>query len=190
MFDEILRKSIDPLLERAAAQLSASGIRSGWLIAGSLVLGIGAAALLAKHGYVFGLAVFAFSRICGLLGSSGPRDGSLQHNAYFGFALDLIVYGLLAFGFALGDPTRALAAAFLMLGLVVLASSTLAFVRGTLVTRNRSAASLAGAMFFAAFALACVDPKLFSILAYAGGLASFTVAGSYIAAALARTGQS
>jgi hypothetical protein len=193
MFDEILRKSIDPVLEKVATQLSGAGIRPGWLIAGSLLLGIGAAALLARHSYIFGLVVFALSRICALLGGGRGRKDH-PASAYFGFSFDLIVYGLLAFGFALGDPSRALASSFLMLALVVLASSTLAFaqisVQRAPVSHNRSAASLTGAIIFAAFTLACLEPNQFSLLAYTGGLASFAAAGSYIATALARADQS
>ena len=85
----------------------------------------------------------------------------------------------LAFAFALAEPDRALAAMFLMLGLVA---------RTAVLAETPAGWPLVGkAELFLAFALACLFPAWFSILAYAVGILCFVAAGSRVAAIVAQT---
>ena len=84
----------------------------------------------------------------------------------------------LAFAFALAEPDRALAAMFLMFGLVArTAADAIAPTDTGLIGKIE---------LFVAFAVACLFPRWFSIVAYAFGILCFVAAGSRVASAAQR----
>lgn len=86
--------------------------------------------------------------------------------------LDLVLTAAVPFAFALAMPERALAAMFLMLGLVARAAAG----------EGREPAQLVGKTeLFIAFALACIFPDRFSIIAYVVGVLCFVAAGRRVA---------
>jgi hypothetical protein len=90
--------------------------------------------------------------------------------------LDLVLGAAIPFAFALAMPERALAAMFLLLGLVVRAGSgSMAGESGELVGKTE---------LFLAFSLACIFPDQFSIIAYVVGVLCFVDAGRRIAQAV------
>jgi hypothetical protein len=83
----------------------------------------------------------------------------------------VLTLGMLAlpFGFALADPSQALAAMFAMFALSVLA------------VLGRGYVSLVTWLAAAAFLLACLFPDRFSLLAYVVGVTAFVAAGQGVA---------
>jgi len=171
MLEALHRSVIAPARER----LDALGIGAGILAALTLSFGIAAAVAVALHAYVPGLALFVLSRAAALIGY--PEVSKLS-------TFDLVVYAALAFGFALAEPERALAASFLMFGLVLLAVSRLAFASKNPPSPRASLAAVA--VVFVAVALACIRPDYFNLVAYIGGLVCFPVAGMFAASAIVR----
>ena len=91
------------------------------------------------------------------------------------------------FAFALAAPSRALAAMFLMLGLVARAAAATAAARlqdsGPILAGLEQASALVGKTeLFVAFAAACVFPNWFSLIAYVVGILCFVAVGSRVAA--------
>jgi hypothetical protein len=172
MLDEPLRKWADPLRDLAVARL---GI--GVLVVFAMMLGIAAAASVAAHLYLLGLALFLSNRIVAIL--AGPQNGVAAISI-----ADLLIYAALAFAFAIADPSRALAACFLLLGIVVLAGCSVLF--GAKPSAAPGASLAIGIVVFVAIALCCIWPERFSLVAYLFGLLCFPLAGTFAAAALAR----
>ncbi len=176
MFDAALGRFVDPALVRARAEVARFGLRGGSLRAIAVLSGLIAAALVAAHLYLVGLLLFALSRLVAVLDAELPAST---------LSFDLIVYAALAFGFAIADPSRALAAAFFMLGAVILAACIGVFGAGP--TPSRSAFFMAGIVAFVAIAAICIRPDWFSLVAYAAGLACFPLAGLLAAARIVRS---
>ena len=164
----------DSVIAPARARLGARGLGTGLLAALALSLGVAAAVAVTLHAYLLGLALFALGRAAALIGYTPALS-----------TFDLAAYGALAFGFALAEPDRALASSFAMFGFVILAVSRLAFARNRPPLPRTSL--IASAIAFVALALACVRPDYFSLVAYAGGLACFLLAGVLAASAVVRT---
>lgn len=165
---------IDPVVARIDARLNEWGLRPGQRIALAVAFGIVAAVVIALHAYWVGLGFFVLSTLAVTLGSARRRPVS---------PFDMIVYAALAFGFAIADPSRALAASFLLLGMIVLAACTIAFAPRH---SSRGAVAATGLMIFLAIASACIRPDWFSLMAYAAGLACFPAAGLIAASSIVR----
>jgi hypothetical protein len=172
MISTFLRNYVDPLRGAAVARLG-----TGALTGLTMTLGIVAAAAVAMHLYLLGLAFFILNRVAAVLA------GVQTHVAAISIP-DLLIYAVLAFAFAIADPTRALAAAFLLLGIVVLAGCAVLF--GAERAASAEASLIAGAIVFAAVCLCCFQPERFSLVAYLFGLLCFPVAGTFAASSIVR----
>ncbi len=140
------------------------------------------------------------NRICDALDGAVARQTVAKPLGQFlDMTLDLIFFAGLPFAFALADPARGLAAVFFVFGILASGASSLAFTvvaeeQGAAVTpRGYTALGyLARLMedseFFVAFAIACVAPQAFSVIAYIVGVLCFMTAGARIAFAVARFG--
>jgi hypothetical protein len=127
-----------------------------WLLPAAAGTGLGAAAVaLALHHHWVGAGLLLAGLLAAGLETAGPT----------------LSLGLLAlpFGFGLADPSRALAAMFLMFALTVLAVLRNGHV--SLVTWLVAAVLLAAAIF----------PNHFSLLAYLLGITCFVSAGQGVA---------
>jgi phosphatidylglycerophosphate synthase len=189
MLDAPLRKLIDPPLARMAAGLIALGVSADALTVAGFVLGLAALPDIATRHYWTGLALIFLSRLFdGLDGAVARRTRSTELGAYLDAALDFILDASVPFAFALADPGRALAALFLLFGFVASGSTFLAFA----ATRRGPAAGPVGlsdaSQTTIAFALACVFPDWFGVVAYVLGVSCFVTAGARVAAAVARLG--
>ncbi|HUB85750.1 MAG TPA: hypothetical protein VL971_08655 [Rhizomicrobium sp.] len=172
MLTNILSKYVDPLRAAAVARLGA-----GPLAGLTMVLGIAAAACIAVHLYLPGLALFVANRIGAVL-------AAVQNNVAAISVPDLLIYAALTFAFAIADPARALAAAFLLLGIVVLAGCAVLFGAGRAASTDASL--MAGVIVFAAICWCCLQPERFSLIAYLFGLLCFPVAGTFAASSIVR----
>ncbi|HWA89572.1 MAG TPA: hypothetical protein VG889_06015 [Rhizomicrobium sp.] len=142
-------------IEAARARVGARALSLG-----GFAVGLAAVPLIALGHFWIALGVLLAGRAIALLGDS---DGGL----------DAVLFASLPFAFALADPSRAVAAAFLLF----------AFVASTATTRRLE--RIDGYVALAGFALACLLPERFGLIAYAMGVACFVVAGLRFAKVLA-----
>lgn len=182
MFDGILRKVIDPAINRAGVRLARMGWRADAMTLAGLGLGA-VSALVIGLGLNGGLALLALmaSRIADGLDGAVARAG---RKTDFGGLLDIVAdfafYGMIPFAFALREAQNALPAAFLLLTFYINGASFLAYAilaeRRGLQTRARGEKSLyftAGIMeggeTIALLGAMCLWPGLFAPLAWAFG---------------------
>lgn len=191
MLDAPLRRLADPPLNLAAKRVAALGIgANAWTLAG-FVLGLAAAASIASGRPLIGLAFLALNRLCdGLDGAVARQTKPTDLGGFLDIALDLIVFAGVPFAFALADPSRALAAIFLVFSFVASGSTVLAY--GLVAARRGLPTETVGLVENSettiAFALACIFPASFSIVAYVLGMLCFVTAGMRVASAVSALG--
>ncbi len=196
MLDPVMRRVIDPPLERAGRWLARSGLSANavtWLGFG---FGLAAMAALAVQLYGLALALILVNRIAdGLDGALARQRGPTDLGGYLDIVLDFLFYSGVVFGFALGRPEDALAAAFLIFSFVGTGSSFLAYAilaakRG-LTTDIRGRKSLyylggltEGSETIALLVAVCLFPEAFPWLATAFGLLCWLTTAGRITAAI------
>ena len=154
------------LFDRLAARFG--GMPAAALSAGAMAGLLAGAAAIAFHHPLAGAPLLLAALVMDGWGQAEARRRKQQVSA--ATPLGMLV---VPFGFGLDDPSRALAAMFLMLGLAVFTSQRALAGR----TGIRWMHWLAGA----AAILACLLPDYFSILAYLVGIACFASAGQGLA---------
>ncbi len=181
MLDTVLRRRLDGPLAPIAAWLAAHKVRSLALTLSAFLCAAVAMLDIGHRAYLLALGLLAVAGIFDALdGAVARREGATVFGAYLESVLSLIATAGIAFAFALAQPDRALAAMFLMLGLVARAGArTTAASTGSVPAIDLVDKSV----LFLAFALACLFPDWFSIIAYLLGVAGFVAAGSRVAAA-------
>ena len=178
MLDSLIRRLSSPLLAGPAQRIASLGIGSDALTTTGFVIGIAALPAITRHAYLLALGLISLSRICDVLGISIARlKGSTRSGIYLERVLELIWTASVPFAFALGQPERALAAMFLMLGLVARAAALSEDTRAPSGVLAMGAGLLGKTEIFVAYALACVFPSWFSVIAYALGSACFVMTG-------------
>lgn len=186
MLDAVLRRRSEALLAPVAERLAAWRIGAWSLTAAAFVASLVAVLDIGRRAYLLGLAMLVLARVFDALdGPVARREGRMV--PLLDLVLGLLAEAAIPFAFALAAPERALAAMFLMLGLVARAAVTVAQVRavGTLGQVLEQAGRLIGkSELFLAYMLACLFPNWFSIIAYVVGILCFVSAGSWVAAAL------
>jgi phosphatidylglycerophosphate synthase len=196
MLDARLRRLIDPPLERLAGPLAAHGLSANAATLIGFACGLAATAAIAFQAYGLGLGLLLLNRLLdGLDGAIARRRGPSDLGGFLDIVLDFIVYSGIPFAFALAAPAaNALPAAFLILSFVGTGSSFLAFAimaakRG-LATELRGRKSLyylggltEGTETIIAFALACLFPAFFPLIAWVFGGLCWLTTGTRIAVA-------
>jgi hypothetical protein len=187
MLDTLIRRYSSPLLAEPARRIVGLGLGAEAFRAAGFVAGIAALPAIGRKAYLLGLVLIALSRFLDLIGGvvarlraqdrSGP---DLEH------VVELVWTASVPFVFALAEPERALAAMFLMLGLVaraaVVGAEPAAKPPNVSSTLDWGARLLGKTEIFVAYALACIFPSWFSVIAYALGIASFVMTGFRVAA--------
>lgn len=163
---------------QAAAQLAARRIVPGAVIAAGFVVALAAMPLIATGHSWSALAAL----LLGLALSAVGRTSASERDRNLSAALDLVVFASVPFAFALADPARALASSFLLFGLIAAGGASL------FANANRSIVTLDAIICVVAFALACLLPGSFSLIAYVLGVFCFVAAGARIALVLTRSG--
>jgi phosphatidylglycerophosphate synthase len=189
VFDAALRRRVDPVLDRIARLAVRAGVRADAITLGGAAIGLAACVAIALRADMMALALLALNRVAdGLDGAVARQTGPTDRGGFLDIVCDFLFYGGFVFAFAVGRPETALAAAFLLVSFIGTASSFLAFAvfaakRG-LTTDVRGAKSLyylggltEGAETIALFALVCIVPAAFPLLAWGfGALCWITVA--------------
>lgn len=180
MFDNRLRKRIDPLIDRIANTLVALGATANWITIGGLAIGLIAAALIASEYYIAGLFVGALSRLCdGLDGAVARLTRKTDFGGLLDIVLDFVFYGAIPLAFVIADPAQnAVAGAVLLLAFYANGGSVLAFAlmlekqnKADEAVRGGKALAfteglMEGTETFLFFALFCLFPAFFPLLAW------------------------
>jgi phosphatidylglycerophosphate synthase len=176
MLDAVLRRTIDPPLDAVAKRLVAFNIGADAIALAAFVAGLAAVAGIAYGHYLAGLGLLALNRLLYGLDGAVARATGARSSAALGVTLDTIVLTGIPLGFALADPSRAIAAAFLICALAGASAARIA-------TAPRDGTDfIENAAVFLAFVCACVLPDRFSIVAYVLGVLAFIAAGARVAA--------
>ncbi len=187
MLDAPFRRLSDPVLTPIATHLARANVSANILTTVGFIAGLGAAAAIATHHDWWGLGLVAANRLAAALdGPLARLTRATDLGAFFETVFGILVAAGVAFAFALADPSRALAAAFLIFALVAAGSASLAFVA---IAARRGVTSIRAGFIestetFLALALACALPGWFSVIAYVLGALCFATAGMRIAEAV------
>jgi phosphatidylglycerophosphate synthase len=179
MLDGRARKIIEPTLSSIAEILKRIGLTPNQVTLAGFVLGLVAAGLIALDWYIAGLLFILVSRLAdGLDGALAKITNSTDFGGYLDIVLDFAFYGAIPLAFIFADPTaNALAGAVLIFSFYVNGASFLAF--STLAEKRSLSTDIRGAksIYFttglaeasetlALFALACLFPRWFAMLAW------------------------
>ncbi len=178
MLDPVLRRWVDPPLDRAGAWLATRGASAHAITLGGLAVGLLAVPLLAGGHYGWALAVILVNRLCDGLDGAVARRGSLSpFGGYLDIVCDMAFYAAVPFGFALASPANALWAALLLASFVCTAAS---FLGRAIMAAQRgetddgahghksffyAAGLIEGSETILAFVLFCLFPAVFPWLA-------------------------
>lgn len=178
MLDPILRRWIDPPLERAGGWLAARSVSANSVTVTGLCVGLTAVPLIASGYYGAALVAIGANRLLdGLDGAVARHTRSSPYGGYLDIFCDMAFYAAIPMGFALARPENAVWAALLLASFVCTCASflgraVLAAGRGEADagTRGRksffhAAGLMEGTETILAFTLFCLLPDLFPWLA-------------------------
>lgn len=172
MLDAPIRRIVASPLESLAEAALRVGIGANALTIFGFTMGLTAALLIAASNFLLGLACLAINRVVDVLdGMVARQTRPTPLGAFLDSTLDIFVYAGLPVGFALAHQQDALAAAFLLMGLMVAVTPGLAerafLGRSGETASVQSSGMLGHTETFIAFALMCIAPRwMFSPLAY------------------------
>ncbi len=191
-----MRRVIDPPLEHAGRWLSRSGLSANAVTWLGFSIGLMAIAALAVQLYIPALVLILANRIAdGLDGAVARHRGPTDLGGYLDIVLDFLFYCGVIFGFALGRPEDALAAAFLIFAFVGTGTSFLAYAilaaKRDLTTEIRGRKSLyylggltEGSETIALLVAICLFPEAFPWLAIVFGILCWLTTAGRITAAI------
>ena len=196
MFDPMMRRLIDPPLDFVGRRLAAAGVRPNTVTWIGFGIGVGAMAAMAYQQYWLALALILANRAAdGLDGAVARYGGITDLGGFLDIVLDFIFYSGVVFGFAVGRPDLALAAAFLIFSFVGTGTAFLAYAimaaKRDISTDLRGRKSLfyvggltEGTETIALFVAICLLPQWFVWLAYGYGTLCWLTTGARIVAGM------
>ena len=178
MLDGLVRRLIDPPLDRAGSALAARGVPADLLTALGLALGLGAAAAIVLRADAVALLLLLASRVLdGLDGATARASRRTDRGGFIDIVFDFAFYGAIPLAFCLRDPAaNGIAAAVLLFAFYVNGASFLAFAavaaRRGLESRVRGVKSIyftaglaEGTETILVFAAMVLVPRWFPLLA-------------------------
>ena len=193
LLDGVMRKIIDPPLNRAGRSLAQFGVRADGITLAGLLMGLTAAIFIANHYFEFGLAFILGSRLAdGLDGAVARATAKTDLGGFFDIVADFFFYGAIPVAFALESPlANAVPACVLLLSFYVNGATFLGYA--ILAEKHKLATSARGEknLYFAEgllegtetmgfFIALCIWPDLFSLLAYLFAAATFYTAAARV----------
>ena len=174
MLGRLLLQPFKKAVLGAASWLDAHHVGPGLLTLLSCGLLLGAAVAVAGGHYGVAAVAVLVAGCLELLGDAAGRDAKWDTDV-FGF----VGVGTVVLAFALADPSRALAVAFLLLalGAACVAAQTTRGLDAREDALSRVATLADRPEIYAALLLACLLPERFSIIAYVFGFACFVAVG-------------
>jgi len=128
MLDSYFRPLIDPPLNRTAKTIARRRISANTVTLVGFAIGLLAMAAIVLEWYGIGLLLIALNRLLdGLDGAVARQTKPSDLGGYLDIVADFIFYSGVVFAFALADPERALAAAFLIFSYIGTGVSFLAY---------------------------------------------------------------
>ncbi|MCF8208086.1 MAG: CDP-alcohol phosphatidyltransferase family protein [Rhodoferax sp.] len=188
MFDRALNAALQRPLTRMASGLLVCGLRANQITWIGFVLGLTAIPLIALGQPLWALLSIALNRLAdGLDGAMARLTRPTDLGAFLDISLDFLFYASIPLAFVLADPAHnglpgaVLIYSFIGTGSTFLAFAVLATKRGTTSTafRHKGFYYLGGLTesteTIAVFALMCLAPGWFAVLAYGfAGLCALT----------------
>lgn len=190
MLDGLLRKAIDPVVNRWGRKVAGIGLSANEVTLIGLALGLGAAVLIAvgAPGWLALIPLLAGRVADGLDGAVARATTPSDFGGFLDIACDFLFYGAIPLAFALRDPdANGVAGAFLLCsfyvnGATFLGFAVLAAKRG-MQTRARgekslyfTAGLLEGSETIALFTAFCLWPAGFVPMAWGFGVLCFITA--------------
>ncbi|MBK5923891.1 phosphatidylglycerophosphate synthase [Rhodovulum sulfidophilum] len=189
MLDGVMRRLIDPPLDRLGIRLAARGVTADAVTLAGLGAGLLAAAMVALGAPGLALVPLLAGRLAdGLDGAVARAGRKTDFGGYLDIVADFLVYGAVPLGFVLMDPVaNGAAGAFLLTSFYVNGATFLGFAilaeRRKMETRARGTKSLyftggllEGTETIAFFVAICLWPGLFAPLAWGFGALCFVTA--------------
>jgi phosphatidylglycerophosphate synthase len=189
MLDPLLRRLIDPPLERAGAWLAGRGLTANQATLAGLAIGLTTVPLLAGGLYTAALLVVLLNRLLDGLDGAIARQGELTpFGGYLDIVCDIAFYAAVPLGFALAAPGNAVWAAVLLASFMCTGASFLG--RAIMAAQQQeddggargrksffhSAGLIEGSETVLAFVLFCLFPASFPWLAAMFALLCFWTA--------------
>lgn len=178
MFDPVLRRLIDPPLNRAGAWLAGRGVPANGASLAGLAVGLLAVPTLAYGRYDLALIAIVLNRLIdGVDGPIARHSRSTPFGGYLDIMCDMAFYAAVPVGFALANPANAIWAAvvlasFVCTGASFLGRAVLAVEHGETYDGKRGRKSffhatglIEGSETIGAFVLFCLFPAAFAWLA-------------------------
>ena len=127
MLDAPVRRLFSSPLDPLAVGMARIGIRASTITLVGFMMGLGAVAFIVVEEYAGALFFLALNRVCDILDGMLARvRGPTAIGGFLDATLDLLIYAMIPFAFALARQQDALAATFLLVGFVVAAVPVLA----------------------------------------------------------------
>ena len=193
MLDGVMRRVIDQPLNRMGRGLAQNGISANQVTLAGLVLGLGAAGLIALGATWLALLPLLLSRLAdGLDGAVARASGMTDFGGYFDIVADFLFYGAIPLAFVVLDPgANGVAGAFLLFSFYVNGTSFLGYAilaeKRKLSTSTRGAKSLyftggllEGTETIAFFVALCLFPQWFAPMAWVFGALCLVTAASRV----------
>ncbi len=196
MLDKTARRLIDPVLDRIALRIVAMRIPADAITLAGFLVGVVACVAIGFRCYSIALTLILLNRLAdGLDGCVARRRGATDLGGFLDIVLDMVFYSGVPFAFAVADPSRWLPAAFLIYSFVGTGASFLAWA---VIAEKRtgradskgtksfvySAGLMEGTETVILFALLCLLPQQFAVLAWTGGTLCWVTTALRIAAAI------
>jgi phosphatidylglycerophosphate synthase len=122
MLDAPVRKIFASPLDPLAVAMTRAGIRASTITLVGFLMGLGAVAFIVTEQYAGALFFLTLNRVCDILDGMLARvKGPTAIGGFLDATLDLLIFAMIPFAFALARQQDALAATFLLLGFVVAA---------------------------------------------------------------------
>src|SRR5262245_61146349 len=119
MLDAYLRPLVTLPLDRAGRWMVRRGCTAECVTLVGFVLGVAACVAIAYQAYALAFVLIAGNRIVdGLDGAVARQSRITDYGGFIDLLADFLIYAAIPFAFAIADPTRAMAAAFLILSFV------------------------------------------------------------------------
>ena len=189
MLDNAMRKIINTPLNRAGIALARLGIHANAVTLFGLLLGLAAAGLIAINQNGAGLVFLLLSRLAdGLDGAVARATEKTDFGGYFDIVSDFLFYGAIPLAFAIAAPqSNGIAAGVLLLSFYFNGATFLGYAilaeRNSISTSAKGEKSLfyadgllEGTETIAFFAILCIWPGVFPLLAYVFASATFYTA--------------
>lgn len=179
MLDGTARRVLDPTLDKMGAYLATKGASANAVTLTAFVVGMISAALIVFGYMIPGLILLLLSRLGdGLDGAVARHTQTSDFGGFLDIVLDFAFYGAIPLAFIIYDPTNnAIAGAVLLFAFYVNGASFLAY--SILAEKYRLQTAVRGEKSiyfttglaeatetFAAFAIFCLFPSYFAVVAY------------------------